>query len=410
VILAYRRSFLNVVTNYLNIPSGYIFPNNSVFNSAQPLTQGAVTVITTNISTTASTDPYGLPGSTSLQTNITTQTMLTNMVMGDFFIVPTNSCGYVLLSNVLTRVIYITNTVFATNVTTTTGASTNAATNFAFTSYTYITSWTNHNLAYFPIDCVTNVTMLRRGVEKITFLRRDFDSLLGQFFYPQTNLLALTTVTNSRDVIQYVQRVTTAPDFLFTAADLVPGPAATPARYFISRRSINFNQANALAGLAGPGTIEPGTTITFNKSGPIFFNTAPTNNTPWSLDDLTKSQLDMWGSFDDSTNAPTVYPNGTSIVNLENQLLIQLVPTVLPTGQVGVQYSSFFSGGGGQPPYNFTLAPNSAGLPPGLVLSFDGSGLVAGTPSLDGIFDFTVRMTDSNGRYADWQVTVTINP
>jgi len=36
VIQAYRRTFLNVVTNYLNIPTGYVFPNNNVFRGGTP--------------------------------------------------------------------------------------------------------------------------------------------------------------------------------------------------------------------------------------------------------------------------------------------------------------------------------------------------------------------------------------
>ncbi len=34
----------------------------------------------------------------------------------------------------------------------------------------------------------------------------------------------------------------------------------------------------------------------------------------------------LWGSFDGTTNAPVVYPNGTSLENLANEAVIQISP------------------------------------------------------------------------------------
>src|SRR5258706_4731125 len=69
----------------------------------------------------------------------------------------------------------------------------------------------------------------------------------------------------------------TVPDILFSAADHADGPNGInfniPVRRFSSsgqENSLTFNAANALAGLAGPGTIEPGARIVYNKVGPIF--------------------------------------------------------------------------------------------------------------------------------------------
>ena len=45
--------------------------------------------------------------------------MLTNMVSGDYYIMPTTSCGVQILSNVLTTVVGITNTLIVTNTPTT---------------------------------------------------------------------------------------------------------------------------------------------------------------------------------------------------------------------------------------------------------------------------------------------------
>src|SRR4029077_17569583 len=118
---------------------------------------------------------------------------------------------------------------------------------------------------------------------------------------------------------EFYQRVANRPDFLFTAVDMNIGPQS-PIRFRISARSINFNANNALAGLAGPGTIEPTTTITLNKSGPIFYNQY--TNQLHRLDELTQVVQPTWASYDDSTNAPVLYPNGTSIQTLEDMILI----------------------------------------------------------------------------------------
>jgi hypothetical protein len=116
----------------------------------------------------------------------------------------------------------------------------------------------------------------------------------------------------------------------------------------------------------------------------------------------------MIGSYDGSTNAPIVYPNGTSIANLENQLLIAISPGILPHGKVGSTYTANFSATGGQPPYSWSLAPTSPGLPPGLFLGSDGT--LAGTPTQDGTFDFTIMLTDSGGRTVDRPYFITIIP
>ncbi|NIL97536.1 MAG: hypothetical protein GTO62_10470, partial [Planctomycetales bacterium] len=47
-------------------------------------------------------------------------------------------------------------------------------------------------------------------------------------------------------------------------------------------------------------------------------------------------------------------------------------------------------------------------LPVGL--SLDAAGLISGTPTLDGTFNFTVRVTDANGVFADQPLTILVNP
>ncbi len=353
-----------------------------------------VTVQTTYV-TNNPTDPVGTPPFT----NTSSYTYATNVVSGEYVIMPTNLCGIAIAGLQATLVSLVTNSV--TTFTNTANGGTNLP-----TTQTVLYYATNHVFTYYPVDCVTSEPSLRRGVEKITFVKTAFDSLLGKFYAPQTNYFSMTVVTNSTNWVQTYQRVVTVPDILFTAIDALPGPAG-PLQWFDVARSINFNIANVLPGLAGPGTIDPTTTITFNKSGPVFYNTV-TNNM-YSLDEKTAFLDALWASYDDSTNAPVVYPNGTSIASIESQMLMQVTSTTLPQGQVGLPYSTQLTGtGGGGPPYTWSLAPNSPALPAGLALSLNGT--LSGTPTASGISSFYVQMTGPTGGFTVWQVALTVLP
>jgi hypothetical protein len=241
-------------------------------------------------------------------------------------------------------------------------------------------------------------------------VRRDFDSLLGRFFAPLTNSYTLNSITNSTLVPQPILRTIVAPDILFSARDEAAGPEVYPVGAPILERGINFNTNFENVALAGPGTIEPATRVTFDKVGPIYFNSYLT---AFSVDTAQAGQtpIRILGSFDATTNAPIVYPDGTSIANLENQVLIGISPALLPQGQVGVNYgtgSPTFTATGANPPVTWSLAANSPGLPPGLYLLSDGT--LGGTPTVDGTFDFTIMLTDAGGRTVDRAYSITIIP
>jgi len=176
-------------------------------------------------------------------------------------------------------------------------------------------------------------------------------------------------------------------------------------------RNINFDQGNILPGLAGPGVINAPVTFDYNKIGTAFDNgplefTVSTNQ---FLSQLTQYPASAWASFDSSTNDPVVYPDGTSISNLENQIIIQISPTSVAPGTHGVAYV----------PVTFTVTDTSLPvvwswspvgtetLPPGLTLS--SGGMLSGTPTQSGTFDFMLQMTDSINRTVQWQFTIIIN-
>lgn len=162
-------------------------------------------------------------------------------------------------------------------------------------------------------------TALRPGADKLRLIRVNFDSLLGQFssnafFYSDTYL------TNGATRQQVIQRtLTTTPDILFTAGDLgVDTRNGTPILY---NRTITFQNNNTLnslttpiTGLGGPGNIVGPVQISFSKIGPFF------QNSPEGREEIALRGL-VWGSFDTSTNAPVIFPSGTTIQDLERIVL-----------------------------------------------------------------------------------------
>jgi hypothetical protein len=77
----------------------------------------------------------------------------------------------------------------------------------------------------------------------------------------------------------------------------------------------------------------------------------------------------------------------------------------LPDGMVGASYNATIGAFGGSFPYNFTLTDGA--VPPGLELA--NSGELSGTPTIAGVYSFTVTVTDGGGRTAFQEYTVIIN-
>lgn len=387
----------NAVTNF-----DYVF-GNVVTN--QLFSRGFVVVQQTNVVL----KPGGFAG--QLQTNVTSTTNLTPFVNGDFFIIPSNQCGFSIIATQLTTLSIITNTIVtATNAP--------GVTNFngQFFTENILTFFTNHTIIVSIPQCISNSVALREGIEKINFVRQDFDSLLGQAWTPITNIYTLTAVTNFTPFVQTFYRVVTQPDFLITGRDLAFGPNFPLNNSSVLRSTPNYYTNLVSAGHGGPGILQPGITLTFNTVGPLYFNTGPFFIFPDGTAGFAQTNSFFnfqWGSFDGTTNDPVVYPNGASLANLEAQVVFQVTAGLLPVGSVsantaGNPYTVQLQASGGQGPYSWILSDSSAALPDGLSLS--ASGVISGVPATTGIFDFVVQVTDSGGRVTQGGLFIEIDP
>jgi large repetitive protein len=92
---------------------------------------------------------------------------------------------------------------------------------------------------------------------------------------------------------------------------------------------------------------------------------------------------------------------------------LQITPTTLASGTVGVPYSRDLPAQGGTPPYTWSVVNNINELPPGLTLDTtapDFNNVLAGTPTRAGTFSFPMDLQDSQDNTVSGTVTITIKP
>lgn len=378
-------------TNYTtNVGVRYIYRFGNVVTNTY-YNRGFVTVNDTNIVQ----DPFRPAG--FVITNVTSTTSNVNgFITGDYFLIPSNACGVQIIATQLVTVTTVTNTFVATNLPIITNIN-----NRSF-GRDVITYFTNHYFIIYPVICQTNSVSKRQGIGKITYVKTTYDSLIGEFYLPITNIYRLFALTNSQIITQTFQRVITAPDIIIAARDLDTSAALRPIT------SVNFNSSNAIPGLAGPGTIEPRIEFTFNKVGPLLVNFYNPGEFLDGLDEAHASTNFVWGSFDGSTNAPIIYPDEYNLNDLLGLIYLRVTTPAMPNGVVGEDYLAQLQAEGGSAPYTWDLAPTSPGLPDGLEL--DPTGGIFGVPTTEGTYDITVRVTEAGGRTSDAPVVITIAP
>lgn len=155
---------------------------------------------------------------------------------------------------------------------------------------------------------------LRPGVEKITFVRQLYDSLLGQAV-PLTNQFTDSYFTNGILTHQQLERVVTQPDILFSAAD-TSGSDPFPPPFTRTGTSNWWNSSTIVGGTnLGPGIIRPPIKIIFARRSPLVQT--------FDYSSQVKVYDYRWASFDGSTNAPIIYPDNFVVGN-SNQLTVHL--------------------------------------------------------------------------------------
>lgn len=162
------------------------------------------------------------------------------------------------------------------------------------------------------------VTGLRPGQDKLTFVRVNYDSLLGQTF-AYTNEYRDIVVTNGVMFEQTLQRYTTAPDIVFVAGDLGLNINGIP--IMVTRTATanwqNNGALNSLVPGGGPGVIQGPVQISFSSVAPFLIN-----QTPSFLSEANSFRVFAWGHFDGSTNPPIAFPEngGETLRWLEQQV------------------------------------------------------------------------------------------
>ena len=103
----------------------------------------------------------------------------------------------------------------------------------------------------------------------------------------------------------------------------------------------------------------------------------------------------------------------TQQVSLTVDPPLQITPTTLPAGTVGVKYSHDLPAQGGAPPYTWSVVNNINELPPGLTLDTtapDYNNVLTGTPTQAGTFSFPMQVSDSQDNTVSGTLTITIKP
>ncbi len=183
--------------------------------------------------------------------------------------------------------------------------------------------------------------------------------------------------------------------FMLTVS--APTLSLTPAAAtFTPAYATPFSQSFTAAGGIGPytyavtGTLPPGLTLTGNSvSGTptqpgnyvVSITATDTGSTG------TGSPFSIGLSYGFNVSAPTIVVN----------------PGSLPNPQVGTAYSETVTANGGRGPYSFTVTAGA--LPAGLSLS--SPGVLSGTPTAGGTFNFSVTASDTHGQTGNRAYAIT---
>jgi hypothetical protein len=442
-------------TNYIGSPAGspqiLVYATNYTYGPLEKYVTSFANIVTnyyqsnrTAILQTITTGPLVGGSASSPYVSITNNQIitLTNQPAGSFYVLPSygsNFCPAGIMYTLGSSVIFTTNSlaILPTNTAAATGGgTTTTTTNVQSIVQNLITWYTNYTYVAYTVNCAqaSDAVNLYQGIGRVQFVRRDYDSLLGQFFVPVTFEYSMVALTNSRYLTQNFQRTLVAPELMVEANDLNDVTYVT--------RNAQFDTTEAIAGLAGPGVIignqanqaNPTTVITFNTDVNAVDNAWPSGQNGFINPNQETQEFPpylTWASYDGTTNDPVLYPSGQNIANLASQMLIQISPASLPPGTNGQPYSARFTVVN-QTRLTPVMTWSATGLPPGLTLTnypappvtaatqpllVNGAttGVLSGTPidqtggsNSPLIYDATIILTDATGNSVQWYYPITI--
>jgi hypothetical protein len=150
---------------------------------------------------------------------------------------------------------------------------------------------------------------VRAGVDHIRFIRVDLDPILRVSPAPVVVSYPELVISNGLVISQIVVRTNARPDYLISAAD-VGVVEEQPVEALVENMTFLNNGSTLTGNAEGPGNIEPVFGIQFSKLGLYNLNSG-------NSDEQDGFRGFLWSSFDGSTNAPTVYPVGTRLEDLQ---------------------------------------------------------------------------------------------
>lgn len=195
--------------------------------------------------------------------------------------------------------------------------------NYNIENLVFSNNVTSGGVPWSPVGGGSNFvnTALRPGVDKITFVEGKYESEFGNYI-STINTYSDLYVTNNHLIKQSLRTALPLPDIIFGARDMYNFVPPSP----LERTGAWQNNAGihgqnvSLNIVGGPGVCIPSQVINFNKIGPALINITEVNSRAFLTEEDAFSTF-VWGSFDGTTNPPVIYPEGSSLEALEQQVL-----------------------------------------------------------------------------------------
>ncbi len=192
--------------------------------------------------------------------------------------------------------------------------------------------------------------------------------------------------------------------FAYGATSVFPTQTFNAANYWVD---VVFSPAPAptlssITVTPASSTISTGATQAFTATGTYSTGSTQdlTSQVAWTSSSTSVATINGAG-FATAVNAGSTTISATlGTVTGSTPLTVQITPlaittTSLPGGTLSAVYTTTLAASGGVTPYTWSLA--SGVLPTGLALA-SGTGVISGTPTATGTFNFTVRVTAANGQ------------